>query len=237
MKLKNILTEATAKHDQQFRANAEKTLANIAMAFENNQMENLLIRETEDSLMYDISSFIATDIAFDEDIVLKITFDNDNPYAGIGKASAGRDIVFVELNVSISKPPKQTRSSALFHYIANVYSLSLIHEFIHLFDHARRPNFFDDPTRFRQDGSYATDEDYYNHPSEFNAYFQEGMWNLMDYMDTHEQLSFDPSDFDESFDFFVNDILDQDFVSYLTDKNFRKIQKRFYQSWKELIKP
>lgn len=110
----------------------------------------------------------------------------------------------------------------------------IIHELIHLFDAERQEGFFD---RQSFDGSM---EDYFNHPSELNAFYQEAVQKFQESLNKriHNLEHFHDvfgEDFESVFGFFQRNFLDREFWENLTQENKRKIRKRFYNFYSETI--
>ena len=113
-----------------------------------------------------------------------------------------------------------------------------IHEFIHVMDSVRTTNFFGRPTY----GDDASEEDYFNHPSELNAYYQEGINTYIDKIKNFNNMGRGhyftiryEQGFEETFENFLSTALDKTFWNNLTDDNKRRIRKRFYNFYTETM--
>jgi hypothetical protein len=110
----------------------------------------------------------------------------------------------------------------------------LLHEFIHLADERRS---LDRLPSMNADGS-ITPSEYYNNAHEFNAYYQEGIAELEDTLETMREKVLDfyeekIANFDE-FLRLAKMRFDDGFLKHLNVKYNRKLKKRLYQYWKSL---
>lgn len=110
----------------------------------------------------------------------------------------------------------------------------VVHEMVHFFDPGRGKGKSVDPRRA---------EAYYNHPSEWNAYWQEGassvegMANnkMLHTQDRWEKVFGDGSFRDFRVKMFRMKAWNQDFVKNLNVKNRKKFEKRLYQLWQGIM--
>jgi len=108
----------------------------------------------------------------------------------------------------------------------------IIHELIHLFDSERM--------KVMQSTADLPDEEYFNHPVETNAYYQEAVSKLED---TFSKLPPDVKrrqlerlqDFDQ-FLSLVNTMMSDSFTTWVNAKTDQKIKKRLYQYWYQAIR-
>lgn len=110
---------------------------------------------------------------------------------------------------------------------------TFIHEFIHTLDSYRTNDFFGRPS------ISDSDEEYFNHPSELNAFYQEGIQSLEDrilkFKERGMAWRFANQSFEETFDNFVKIHLHDEFWNNLTNENKRRIRKRFYNFYSETM--
>jgi hypothetical protein len=110
---------------------------------------------------------------------------------------------------------------------------SFIHEFIHYLDFKRskghRPD-FDDKT---------TISDYYNEPTEYNAYYQEAANVFVNLLKDDDILSKIKEKYDNFEDFskwMMENVFDKHFIKNLNEKNKRKLKKRIYNIYSEFLR-
>jgi len=143
---------------------------------------------------------------------------------------------------------KKTGQSIIVIYTLNTYILwnhawdglllptdSIVHEFIHLLDENRigkpLPSVGDD-------GKIQSLETYYNHPLEFNAFYQAAISEMEQSLNDIESKR--PKYFDiitqtwEAFEKFVMLKLDQSFVNSLNSTYRKKLKSRLYRFYKTL---
>lgn len=109
----------------------------------------------------------------------------------------------------------------------------VVHEMIHFFDPGRGKGKAVNP---------ESEKDYYNHPSEWNAFWQEGA-TAVEGMASNSMLinnkDYWRRVFGDDFKSFKNSMLkmgvwDKNFVKNLNSKNKKKFDKRLYQLWMEI---
>jgi hypothetical protein len=106
----------------------------------------------------------------------------------------------------------------------NIEKQSFIHEFIHYLDY-KRNNYIPPKLTFK------TKKEYYNTPEEFNAYYQEAVTWVGKILEDEIMLKSFKEKFKNYNDFYnwiINNVLDKDFVKNLNPINIKKLQKRIY---------
>lgn len=109
---------------------------------------------------------------------------------------------------------------------------TIVHEFIHLFDSERM--------RVMRPTRDLPDEEYYNDPSETNAYYQEAIAAFEDmirrFSPTARELQMRRLQDFEQFLSLVNTMMSDSFTKWVNVKNDQKIKKRLYQYWYQAIR-
>ena len=122
---------------------------------------------------------------------------------------------------------------ALMQMRSNEYRKTIIHEFIHSFDAYRM--------RVMRPTNNLPNDEYYNDPSETNAYYQEAISHFENQMNRIPARTRDMymqkygSDF-ESFLELMSVMLDDSFLKYKSVKTDRALKKRLYQYWDEEVR-
>jgi hypothetical protein len=107
----------------------------------------------------------------------------------------------------------------------------LTHECTHLIDDLRRTKSF--KAKEQKLGTEEGDKEYFNNPSEQNAYYQETIANFDEWIkDSEIKEGY------KNFDLFIDTFIRQYRGSWesLNDKNKKKLKKRIYAYWKLYIK-
>lgn len=111
-----------------------------------------------------------------------------------------------------------------------------VHELIHHYDNARAD--------FPNNSADEKDKTgYYNHTSELNAYYQEGVDEIDAFIEEYKDHDNFPKLVDmffstpEKFMKFAMGRINSEFMSYLTPENQKRIKKRLYQYYMDIVKP
>lgn len=114
------------------------------------------------------------------------------------------------------------------------YRKTIVHEFIHLFDSERMTA--------KPKTSHLSTKDYYNSPVETNAYIQEALSDLEEIFRrmTPQARAVQMQRLSRSFEDFLGvmrQLLEDDFFDHRSVKTDRKLTRRLYRYWDELVKP
>jgi len=149
----------------------------------------------------------------------KPTFGDNTFKAGYAFGSYKHYKVIVINNLDDDKNPSK-----------RIYKDSFIHEFIHYLDYKRSKGY---KPKFDKNTTLA---DYYNSATEFNAYYQEASNYIVKMLDDPEKLKIftkNHKNFNDFYNFMINDVFDKDYIKYLNDKNKIKLKKRVYNIYSE----
>jgi len=153
-------------------------------------------------------------------VVLLVPKGDSEP--GLGKLTNGKDIVVLP----VMKGPFDSR-----HLDTRVTKELVVHELSHFLDKGRDKGKPVNPNDLKV---------YFNHPSEFNAYFQEGANKAESIKDNWEGRNEKAIEYmfgDKSFKEFkvkISNFWDKDFTKYLSSKNKKKFDKKLYKLWEGL---
>ena len=109
---------------------------------------------------------------------------------------------------------------------------SFIHEFIHYLDYVRSKG------KFKEFNQNTTISDYYNSPSEYNAYYQEAanyLVNLLKDEMVLNKIKEKYPTFDGFYKFMLDNVFSKRFIANLNDKNILKLKKRVYNIYSEYV--
>lgn len=111
----------------------------------------------------------------------------------------------------------------------------IVHEVIHMLDSKRQKEY---STSIESDGSIKNLSNYYNSPSEFNAYYQEGVYRIEDDLEMVSKKRPDIAkewlDTWEGFKNFALMRFDDAFREYLNEKFTKKLYRRLYQVYEDM---
>ncbi len=222
--IRECLNEATVQNDKYYYDIAEEFYEKMIIELNNNNFinqndGNILFKASEINLDYRDLLIIFTSYNTEK---TKPPFGNDTLKSYYSFGSYKEYKVIVISNLKYDKIPSKGISKE-----------SFIHEFIHYLDFKRSKGFkpnFDDKT---------TISDYYNSPTEYNAYYQEAatyIVNLFKDMDILNKFKEKYETFDKFLKWMLENVFDKDFIKNLNDKNKRKIKKRIYNIYSEFLK-
>ena len=231
----NELFEASEWRDRAIRAEAERAFSEIYNEIESQRLFPFKVDERGTYFYIDnITGFPSI-----------LGLMNDRGRGGaMGNASKQGEITFIVIegfaNINLddinfmNERDRRKVLTALFHK-KDIF----VHEYIHAIDSKRTKGFFD------RSSVSSSELDYYNHPNELNAYYQEAIQKFTD--EIRFSIKIDEirsrEDFnsifgdnqDEVFDFFKRNFLDRGYWNNLTDDNKRRIRKRFYNFYTETM--
>ena len=165
--------------------------------------------------MFDVS--IDIDIIFVPDMKIQGEYNTKGGF-GSYKESDGKVIVLPVLLAPWDLKYIDTRFSSM--------KTTIIHEIIYFFDDDRSGG-------KSQGGSIEIITDYYNSPAEFNAYYQEGVFRISDWLSNDKIRDKLFNNMEISFDEFHKLIIskhlfDTEFIENLNDRNRKSLLKRLY---------
>jgi hypothetical protein len=112
---------------------------------------------------------------------------------------------------------------------------NFIHEFIHYLDFKRSGGY-----RPNKPGNNLDLNDYYNQPTEFNAYYQEAANFIVKTFNDNKKIvdNFREKykNYDNFYKWMIDNVFDKEFIKYLNSKNQIKLKKRIYNIYSKYIK-
>lgn len=219
----NNLNEATAARDKEFYDIADEFYEKMIVELNNGnyieQDEKLIIfKASEINLNYKdlLIFFVKADSTY-----TNTPFGNKSTKGNYGFGTLKRNKVIIIPNLRNDMNPSN-----------GILKDGFIHEFIHYLDFIRSKGNFPNFTE------KSTMSDYYNSPSEYNAYYQEAANYLVNLLKDDKVLSIirkNHSTFNSFYSWMLNNVFSKRFVANLNDKNKLKIQKRLYNIYSEYI--
>lgn len=172
---------------------------------------------------------------FDGPDDLMMGFSHNSTVSGEAYLTAGKNtrtgqVVWFAIMILPEDPAKEIDVAFK---ISSIQISEMLHEIIHYFDRKRQTT----PTKNAVFGkvkgvpSHET-ERYYNSPIEFNAYFQQGMHNIMNHLETTKDPQLD------SFEDFKRAHLVDFNLSFRENLNAeykKKFERRLYKIYKHLV--
>ena len=216
------INEATVQTDKYYDIADEFYEKMINELNENNFINqkdgNILFKASEINLNYSDLLIIFTNY---DTTKTKPTFGDNTFKGGYSFGTYKHYKVIVINNLKADKIPSR-----------GIFKSSFIHEFIHYLDFKRsngyKPNFNDK----------TTISDYYNSPTEYNAYYQEAatyIANLFKDQSILAKFKEKYKDFESFYKWMVENVLDKDYIKNLNVKNILKIKKRIYNIYSEFL--
>lgn len=111
----------------------------------------------------------------------------------------------------------------------NLNKTAFVHELIHYLDTKRNPVRKVDMSSIKK---------YYNNPNEFNAYYMEAfnfVHNIIKDKKLKKSFIKNFKNFDEFKSWMINKVFDKDFILNLNENFTKKLHKRLYTLWEEII--
>jgi hypothetical protein len=150
----------------------------------------------------------------------------------------GSDEVTLSINFKDDPTLRKNWRKHVQQHAAEIVSKNLdvfVHELIHIFDRGRMsPGAFSKQVKKASTGGAG----YYNSPTELNAFMQQGMFKMVDLLKKVDSpqgrqliMGRTPQEFYQK----LTKKMDPNFVKQLTPDNKRKLAKRAYQLWGELV--
>ena len=219
MKLNDIINESP-QSDKEQRNRAEDAYEDLLSAFTRMGGVEAMIPKANGLIAHDAM------LRHSEEIVLVLMDKSVNRGAigGFSKDKQGNDVLYLFVDLDKDVVGQLRR---------NEYRKTIIHEFIHVLDSYRMDVM--DPT------NNLSNTDYFNDPSETNAYYQEAISHF------ERQMSRIPASAKERYmerysskfeDFLelMSVMLDDSFIKYKNVKTDRALTKRLYQYWDEQVR-
>jgi hypothetical protein len=218
----NDLNEATATADKAFYDIADDFYEKMIVELNNANYTHL----KDNSILFEASNI---DSAYDDLWISFINYNsnsNQMPFGnntlkgGYAFGTTGRHKVIVIPNLKEDRDPTWISKD------------SFIHEFIHYLDYVRSKGKFKD---FNQN---TTVSDYYNSPSEYNAYYQEAanyLVNLLKDDAVLAKIKEKHPTFNTFYKWMLDNVFSKRFIANLNDKNKLKIEKRIYNIYSEYV--
>lgn len=218
-----LLNEATVEQDELFYNIADEFFEKMISELKDNNYikqndDNILFKASEINTNYHDLLIIFTDYNTEK---TKPTFGNNTFKGGysFGTWKQYKVIVINNLRPDMKEPYKAINKDGF------------IHEFIHYLDFKRSKGF---SPKFNEKTSVS---DYYNSPTEYNAYYQEiasFISNLLKDKKSLDIFKEKYKNFDVFYKWMSDNVFDKDFVKNLNDSNLRKLKKRIaniYQTY------
>jgi len=231
MKLREIMSTIVSEYLNEATVQNDKYYYDIADDFYNKMVvelnNNNFINQVDGNILFKGSKINKT---YSDLLIVfttkntqktKPTFGGDTVKGGYALGTYKQYKVIIVNNLKDKKIPSK-----------GIIKTSFIHEFIHYLDFKRSKVF---KPNFNEKTSLV---DYYNHPTEYNAYFQEAATYIVNLFKDDNVLNKFKEDF-PTFDGFLNwmlgNVFNKDFVKNLNDKNKIKITKRVYNIYSEFL--
>jgi len=109
---------------------------------------------------------------------------------------------------------------------------SFVHEFIHYLDYKRSKGYSPKFT------NKTTEIEYYNSPTEYNAYYQEAasyISNLLKDKNLSNKFIEKFKTYEKFYNWMLENAFDKHYISNLNDLNIKKIKKRVYNIWNQFF--
>lgn len=220
----NNLNEATATRDKEFYDIADNFYEKMIVELNNGNYESF-----DSNRIVFMASEINPQLR--DLLVLFIDKNSNSTNTPFGNKSAkgnysfgtfpNRKKVIVVPNLDDSMNPSN-----------GIFKDSFIHEFTHYLDFVRSKG------KFTNFNDKTTMSDYYNSPSEYNAYYQEAANYFVNLLKDERVLNTIRNKyptFDSFFHWMLENVFRKQFVANLNDKNKLKIEKRIYNIYSEYI--
>lgn len=216
------LNEATASADKAFYDEADRFYEKMIIELNNANYTHL----KDNSILFEASNI---DSAYDDLWISfidynsnsnQMPFGNNTLKGGYAFASTSRHKVIIIPNLKEDKDPTWISKD------------SFIHEFIHYLDYVRSKG------KFKEFNQNTTISDYYNSPSEYNAYYQEAanyLVNLLKDEMVLNKIKEKYPTFDGFYKFMLDNVFSKRFIANLNDKNILKLKKRVYNIYSEYV--
>lgn len=214
--VRECLNEATVENDKYYYDIADEFYDKMIIELNNNNFiiqndGNILFRASEISLNYSDLLIVFTNY---DTTKTKPTFGDNTFKGGYSFGTYKHYKVIVINNLKNDKIPSK-----------GILKDSFIHEFIHYLDFKRSkgytPNF----------NEKTTISDYYNSPTEYNAYYQEAanyIVNLFKDDNILSKFKEKYTNFETFYKWMVENVFEKDYIKNLNDKNKKKLKKRIY---------
>ena len=219
MRLNDIINES-AQSDRSQRMRAEKAYEELLRAFTRMGGAEAMIPKANGLVAYDAMLGHSEEIA----LVLMDSSNNRGAIGGFSKDKQGNDVLylFVDLDKDVVGQLRK-----------NEYRKTIVHEFIHVLDSYRMDVMA--PT------NNLSNTDYFNDPSETNAYYQEAISHFERQMSRIPAYARDRymerySSRFEDFLELMSVMLDDSFLKYKSVKTDRALKRRLYQYWDEEVR-
>lgn len=179
---------------------------------------NILFKASEINLNYKDLLILFTNV---DKMKSKPTFGDNSFQAGYSFGTSHQYKVIVITNLKEDMNPSK-----------GIRKDGFIHEFIHYLDFKRsngyKPNY----------NEKTTIGDYFNSPREYNAYYQEAANYVVNLFNDENHLNkfrekF--TTFNSFYDWMLNNVLDNEYVKHLNEKNRLKLKKRIYNIYSEYL--
>jgi len=219
----NNLNEATASADKAFYDKADEFYEKMIVELNHGNYYlhdngNITFRASEVNLYYPdlIIMFVDANTS-----ATSTPFGNTSTKGNYGFGTLNRNKYIIVPNLRKDKNPSKGISKD-----------SFIHEFIHYLDYVRSKG------KFKKFNQNTTISDYYNSPSEYNAYYQEAanyLVNLLKDEMVLNKIKEKYPTFDGFYKFMLDNVFNKRFIANLNDKNILKLKKRVYNIYSEYV--
>lgn len=222
--IREYLNEATVENDKYYYDIADEFYDKMIIELNNNNF----INQNDGNILFKASEI---NLNFSDLLILFTNYDTTKTKPAFGNNTFKGGYVFgtykhykviVINNLKNDKIPSK-----------GILKNSFIHEFIHYLDFKRskgyKPNFNDK----------TTISDYYNSPTEYNAYYQEAANYIVNIFKDDNILSkFKEkfNNFETFYKWMVENVFDKDYIKNLNDKNKTKLKKRVYNIYSDYLK-
>jgi hypothetical protein len=219
----HLINEATVENDKYYYDIADEFYDKMIIELNNNNFinqtdGNILFRASEINTNYSDLLIIFTDYNTTK---TKPTFGNNTFKGGYSFGTHKQYKVIVINNLREDKIPSK-----------GILKDSFIHEFIHYLDFKRskgyKPNFT----------NKTSITDYYNSPTEYNAYYQEVatyIVNLFKDENLLQKFKEKYTTFNMFYTWMINNVFDKDFIKNLNQNNKLKLEKRIYNIYSKFL--
>ena len=222
--IRNLINEATVESDKYYYDIADKfydrmivELSNGNYIFQNDS--NIIFKASVIDTNYANLFILFTSANTDK---TRPTFGNNSFKAGYSFGTHNQYKVIIINNLKEDKQPQK-----------GILKEGFIHEFIHYLDFQRskgyKPKFTEKTTIY----------DYYNLPTEYNAYYQEAATYVVNLLNDEDMLkSFKEKykgNYHAFYEWMIKSVLDKDFTSSLNNSNNIKLKKRIYNIYAKYL--
>jgi hypothetical protein len=213
---KNSINEATVENDMYYYNIADNFYDKMIIELtDKNYISqkdgNILFKASEINTNYSDLLIIFTDVNSNK---TKPTFGDNTFKGGYAFGTYKQYKVIVINNLWKAKEPER-----------GILKDSFIHEFIHYLDFKRSKGYKPKWTE------KTTVKDYYNAPTEYNAYYQEAASYIVNLLSDDKYLPHFKENyktFGSFYKWMIEQVFDKHFISNLNDINKKKLQKRVY---------